>query len=33
MFEFEFFPIFGAGIGLTRLSRAWELNSINLEII
>jgi len=31
--SYDFFPRFGAGIGLTRLSRAWELNSVNLEII
>jgi len=25
MFEFEFFPRFGGGIGLTRLARAYEI--------
>lgn len=25
MFEFEFFPRFGGGIGMTRLARAYEL--------
>jgi aspartyl/asparaginyl-tRNA synthetase len=31
--SFNFFPRFGGGIGLTRLSRAWNLNQVNLEII
>jgi hypothetical protein len=25
MFEFEFFPRYGGGIGMTRLARAYEL--------
>ena len=31
--SFNFFPRFGGGIGMTRLSRAWNLNQVNLEII
>jgi aspartyl/asparaginyl-tRNA synthetase len=29
----DFFPRFGAGIGLTRLARAYELNQKVLEVI
>jgi aspartyl/asparaginyl-tRNA synthetase len=29
----DFFPRFGAGIGLTRLARAWNLNQVELEVI
>jgi aspartyl/asparaginyl-tRNA synthetase len=31
--SFNFFPWFGGGIGMTRLSRAWNLNQVNLAII
>jgi len=27
--KFDFFPRFGAGIGLTRLARAWKLLKAN----
>jgi len=31
--SYEFFPRFGGGIGLTRLARAWDLNTIDLAVI
>jgi len=31
--SYNFFPRFGGGIGLTRLARAWDLNSIDLAVI
>ena len=31
--SFDFFPRFGAGIGLTRLARAYELNQKVLEVV
>jgi aspartyl/asparaginyl-tRNA synthetase len=31
--SYDFFPRFGGGIGLTRLARAWDLNSIDLAVI
>jgi aspartyl/asparaginyl-tRNA synthetase len=31
--SFDFFPRFGGGIGMTRLARAYELNSLEVEVV